>query len=126
MALNQTLMPQETKKLNCICPQRKKKLTAGVLHRVDNLADREENFIPENHIPYKSIVPLKEILADVLSKGKKTKTVDAFYHDLIQKEKNEFNILLNSPVELLETLTEKNRPGDSPGPERPGGSLRRP
>jgi len=48
--------PKETKKLKEICPKCKKKMTVGVLSRVDELADRseKETLKLKNKIPYKS------------------------------------------------------------------------
>jgi len=102
------LSPKEAKKNNYICPVCKKPLTIGVLNRVDKLADREENFVPKNSIPYKSLVPLQEIIAEAFDKKKTTKPVIAQYQGIIEKGKNEFNILLNlSYGELLKiTLPE--------------------
>jgi uncharacterized protein (TIGR00375 family) len=61
-----SLSPQETKKYNGICPVCGKPLTIGVLNRVEKLADRPEGFKPENAIPFKSLIPLEEIIADAL------------------------------------------------------------
>jgi len=88
-----------------ICPECKKKLTVGVMHRVDDLADREVGFKLDT-IGYKSIVPLQEIIAETISRNKNTKGVNNIYFDLIKKGKNEFNILLDlSESELNKIAT---------------------
>ena len=61
-----SLSPQGTKKYNNICPTCGRPLTIGVLNRVEQLADRKEGFRPEGAVPFKSLVPLGEIIADVL------------------------------------------------------------
>lgn len=101
------LNPAETKKLKGVCPQCKKNLTIGVLHRVDNLADRPEGFQPPEATPFKSLVALPTIIAEVKEiKNKNSKAVAEEYNKLITKGKNEFNILLNLPPEELRKITE--------------------
>jgi len=90
--------PQETKRYNGICPVCGKPLTIGVLSRVEELADKPEGFKPENAIPFKSLIPLKDIIADLLKIGVGTKGVEKEYEDLIQRFGSEFNILLNIPI----------------------------
>lgn len=97
--------PKETKKYNGICPVCGKPLTIGVLNRVEQLADRPEGFEPENAIPFKSLVPLKEIIAEVLNQGKETIEVEKEYERLIKKFDNEFNVLINVSREELKKNT---------------------
>jgi len=98
--------PDQTKKRQGICPQCQKPLTIGVLNRVDNLADRKKEGIDKNKfIPYKSLIPLQEIIADVLGVGKQSKKVQAEYFNLIKAGQNEFNILINLSQEQLEAIT---------------------
>jgi uncharacterized protein (TIGR00375 family) len=100
-----SLSPKETKKYNGICPVCGRSLTIGVLNRVEQLADREEGFVPENAIPFKSLIPLEEIIADTLGQGVGTVEVEKEYKNLIEKFKNEFNILINIPKLDLEAVT---------------------
>lgn len=99
------LSPAETKKYKGICPKCKKRLTVGVLNRVDKLADREEDYQPKDRPPYKSLVPLKEIIGEALNLGVKTKGVAAEYDPIIKQGKNEFNVLLNLSYEELKKIT---------------------
>ena len=92
----------ETKKYGSLCPVCRKPLTSGVLSRVEKLADREEGFLPKNAIPFKSLVPLIEIIADVLERGVGAKEVENIYQGLIDKFGTEFNILLEIPQKELE------------------------
>jgi uncharacterized protein (TIGR00375 family) len=100
-----SLSPKETKKYNGICPRCTKPLTIGVLSRVEQLADRPEGFQPENAIPFKSLIPLEEIISDVLEKGKGTVEVEKEYKKLIENFGNEFNVLINVSRSELEEIT---------------------
>lgn len=97
--------PEESKRYNKICPVCGKPLTIGVLTRVEELADRPVGFKPDNAIPFKSLIPLEEIIADVLGLTSKTKQVEMEYKNLIKKFDNEFNILLNVSRFELEAVT---------------------
>lgn len=98
------LSPAERKKINGICPVCHRPLTVGVLSRVEELADREEGIMPPTAIPFKSLIPLKEIIADVLNVDPHTKSVENIYLKLLQQFNNEFNLLLNVPVEEISKL----------------------
>ena len=93
------LNPQETRKLNGICPVCSRPLTIGVMHRVMELADREKPHFPHNSPGYYSLIPLVEVLSEMFSKGPATKTVMHEYGKLIQMFDSEFNILLNVSAE---------------------------
>jgi uncharacterized protein (TIGR00375 family) len=99
------LHPKETKKYNGICPICGRPLTIGVLNRVEQLADEPEGFTPEDAIPFKSLVPLKEIIADAFGVDSETVKVQREYESLIKKFENEFNILLKAKREELEKTT---------------------
>ena len=93
--------PKESQDVNNICPVCKKALTIGVMHRVDDLADREEGFKPENSIPARYVVPLGEIIADAFGVSVGTKAVDNEYDRLIEWGGSEFKILLDIEKEEL-------------------------
>ncbi len=97
--------PQETKKYNNICPNCRKPLTIGVLNRVEQLADRKAGFKPENAIPFKSLIPLEEIIADALGVSPGTKQGIQEYNNLIKKFGNELNILLEVSESDLRAAT---------------------
>ena len=78
------------------------------MHRVDDLADREEGIIPDNAVPFKSLVPLQEIIAEVKSKGVATKTVQSEYNEVIGHFGSEFEVLLNAKEsDLASGLSER-------------------
>lgn len=93
--------PSETKAHNNTCPKCGKPLTVGVMNRVDQLADRPENFQLEKAIPFKSLISLDEIIAEAHNVGKATVGVQKEYLSLTQGFDNEFNILLNMPEEQI-------------------------
>jgi uncharacterized protein (TIGR00375 family) len=97
--------PKETKKYNGICPVCGRPLTIGVLNRVEQLADRPEGFVPENAIPFKSLIPLEEIIADALGQSVGTVEVEKEYKNLIEKFGNEFDVLLNASRSDLDAVT---------------------
>ncbi len=98
------LSPAERKKINGICPVCHRPLTVGVLSRVEELADREEGIIPPTAIPFKSLIPLKEIIADVLNVNPHTKSVENICLKLLQQFNNEFHLLLDVPIEEISKL----------------------
>ncbi|MBF8280977.1 MAG: DNA and RNA helicase [Candidatus Magasanikbacteria bacterium] len=93
--------PEETKKQKGLCPKCGKPLVIGVMHRVDNLADKSEKdvyMVPAGRVPYKSIVPLKEVIGNALGKNKTTKIVGAMYEKILKELGSEFHILLDAEL----------------------------
>ena len=108
---NFSCSPEETKKYKGLCPKCHKKLVIGVESRVYELADRNLKQAKEagkNKIPYKSIVPLVEILADVFVCGVNTKKVNDVYEKLLQNFHNEFFILLEADLSQIAKVTSKD------------------
>lgn len=95
--------PEQTKKLKGLCPKCKKPLVIGVMNRIDELADRDEKMARAHvGIPYQSIVPLPEILADVFGVGVVSKRVQNQYESLLRSLGSEFSILLTVSKEKIE------------------------
>jgi len=61
--------------------------------------------MPEGAIPFKSLVPLNEIIADALGVLPTAKRVEEEYGSLTEKLSNEFNILIDLPRKELESST---------------------
>jgi len=99
--------PTESRKLKKICPKCKKPMTIGVLYRVGELADREEGFKPKNAIPFKSLIPLSEIISFLLGTSVATKKVWSEYNNLISNFDSEFSILLDATKENLMKFTDE-------------------
>lgn len=95
------LTPEETNKLNGTCPVCKRPVTIGVMHRVNELADRKEkNFTPPATAgKVYSLIPLQEILSEIMQVSPSSKTVNRAYEDLIQKLGPELSILRDVPVD---------------------------
>lgn len=102
--------PEETKKTGATCPVCGRRLTVGVMHRVEELATDDEVvrkkrgktglswMTTEDRPPYVMMVPLLEILAEVLGRGVGTKTVQEQYERLVNSLRSEFAVLLKTPV----------------------------
>ncbi len=96
------LEPEETIRLGGRCPVCGRKLTIGVYHRVEELADRPQPVL-EGCKPFESLMPLPELLADCLGASPSSKKVQAAYFDLLERFGPEFHILRNLPPEALES-----------------------
>jgi uncharacterized protein (TIGR00375 family) len=100
--------PSQTKANQYLCPNCRKKLTVGVMHRVEELADRPEGFIPKNAIPSIHLIPLEEIIAEALGVGVGTKAVESEYERLIERGGSEFKILLDATPDELASFVPAN------------------
>jgi len=96
------LEPVESKKLNDTCPVCGKPLTVGVLHRVMELADRSTPQYPEYSPTAESLIPLTEILSEIIGTGPATKGVMQQYSRLINLFGSEFSVIRSTPVKDIE------------------------
>jgi uncharacterized protein (TIGR00375 family) len=100
--------PSQTKKLGGICPVCKKKLLRGVMSRVDDLSNF--SVIPAQagirRVPFRSIIPLEEIIAETFGVGTASKKVVAQYENMVNLIP-EFKILLDASREKIEQISTK-------------------
>lgn len=100
-----SLSPKETIKHNYLCPVCGKKVTVGVMHRVEKLADREEGFKPSGAPEFRSIIPLNEIIAETMKVGVTSKAVEKEYFSMLERLGNEFGILMECPHEEIAKIS---------------------
>jgi len=98
---NAPLSPSEALKINNKCPSCGRTITIGVMHRVEDLADREEENTPAGNPPFKRLVPLMEIIAEALRMRPESASVEREYMQLIKNLGSEFDILLELSEEDL-------------------------
>ena len=97
-----TLSPQEAIKFGNRCPVCSKRLTRGVEQRVEELADRTEEFKPPNAIGYMRLLPLSEIIVAVLGVTYPgIRKVWSIYNTLIAKFGTEYSVLIDASQEEL-------------------------
>jgi uncharacterized protein (TIGR00375 family) len=104
---NFSCSPSESAKRNKRCPVCGRMLTIGVLNRVEELADRPEGFVPPGAIPFRTLLPLHELLAAVYGTQAFSKRVSEEGDRLFGAFGNEFNVLLNASREDLLKYTDK-------------------
>ena len=101
---NVCLSPEESMKNGNLCAKCGQKVTVGVLHRVEELADRK-NIDSKGRVPYKSLIPLEEIIADAMGSKKGNVPVESEYFKLINSCGNEFDILMEKTYQELVKFT---------------------
>ena len=94
------------------CPVCRRPLTLGVLHRIKALSRRnaeahfgEEGFIrsPDGRPPFIRLVPLQELIAQVLGRGVGTRAVQTTYMKVVQELGSELDALISGSFQDLET-----------------------
>ena len=98
-----SLSPMEAERLGGICPVCGKKLTMGVDHRVEQLADRAEGFVKKDGKKYESLVPLPEVISACMGYSTASKKVQGCFEQMIQTLGTEFDILRNVPSEDIKS-----------------------
>ncbi|NSW90618.1 MAG: UvrD-helicase domain-containing protein [Firmicutes bacterium] len=96
--------PSDTKAAGGICPVCGGRITVGVLHRVEVLADREEGFVPPVAKHFESLVPLYEVIASSIGSAVTGTKVKEKYDDLIRSLGPELFILREAPLKDIELV----------------------
>ena len=102
---NVVLSPKESIKLKNICPKCRSKLTVGVAQRVEELADREEGFVPKHAVPFKNLIPLSEVIGGTIGEKVESKKIWEEYYKLTNAFENEFEVVLNADEKELKKIT---------------------
>lgn len=96
------LLPRQTLRYEGRCPKCKKPVTVGVLHRVEDLADRVTPQRPTDTSGFDYIVPLPEIIAQVMGYQVNAKRVHTAFAKIINQFGSEFRFLLETPIADIE------------------------
>lgn len=96
--------PEQTRRAGQICPVCGKKVTVGVLHRTEVLADRDPGKRPDTARPYERLVPLTKVIAAALGIGEKSKKVERIYDKLLAICGPELMILRETPLEEVRSV----------------------
>lgn len=110
--------PSQIKESGNICPVCNRKLTEGVMYRVQQLAKDGSDFKPYNseldengvnwikdpqsiHPPFVKLVPLNEIVAESIGSPVGSEKVKIKFNELCLEFGSEINILLKTPIQDL-------------------------
>lgn len=99
------LNPSDTMKYKGICPVCGRKITIGVSHRVEELADREEGFVKTGAKCFESLVPLPEVLGAVMGCSSTSKKAEREYIHMLSELGPEFEILRRIPLEDIRRVS---------------------
>ena len=93
--------PVETLKHNEICPVCGKPVVVGVMNRVVELSDREDIEERPNRHQFIQLIPLKEILSEIVGSPVNSKKIASAYNAVLQKAGTEFDVLMNQSIEEI-------------------------
>ena len=93
------LTPSETIKHQGVCPVCGRKITIGVSHRVEELADRPEGYQKPDAAAFESLVPLPEVIGASSGHSAASKKVEKEYMHMLSELGPEFEILRNIPLD---------------------------
>lgn len=103
-----SLSPAESVRAGNTCPECGRKLTVGVLQRVEELADRPDGYVPQGAIPFKRLLPLYEVISFATGVNRLyAKAVIEEQDKLIRTFQNELSVLLEVEHQALARVTKK-------------------
>ncbi|MEM4263380.1 MAG: endonuclease Q family protein [Candidatus Woesearchaeota archaeon] len=103
---NISMHPKESLQHKKICPVCKKQMTIGVLHRVEELADKPEGYKPASAKPYKNLIPLSELIAHGISSPVASQKTWRIYNELMKEFGNEMNVLIDAEEEKIKKIAD--------------------
>lgn len=98
------LTPSQTKAHQGRCPVCGKKLTIGVEHRVEELADRPQGYRPPTAKPFESLAPLPEVIGACTGHSATCKGTQTRYEAMLSAIGPEFYILRQAPLSQIEEV----------------------
>lgn len=93
------LTPEETEQYGGKCPVCGRKITIGVQHRVEQLADRAAGYLPAQAVTFESLMPLQEAIASCNGCSDGSVKVERQYDAMLRTLGSEFYILRQAPLE---------------------------
>ncbi|MGE5598407.1 MAG: UvrD-helicase domain-containing protein, partial [Bacteroidota bacterium] len=93
--------PRETASAGGICRVCGRPVTIGVLHRAMALADRPEDYRPQEAPPYTALVPLLEVLAEVMGTSPASGKIRDLYERLVDAVGPEIHLLREADLREL-------------------------
>ncbi len=93
--------PRQSIEAGYECPVCHRKITVGVLHRLELLADREKEGKPSSRRPFERLVPLTRIIAATVGMGENTKTVNRIYDQLLHEHGPELTVIREAPLSAI-------------------------
>ena len=96
--------PDETGQFGTNCPKCGRPLTLGVLHRVRELSGDDRPVDEQSRRPYDRLVPLNELLAHTMGRGRATKSVGLAYRRICDELGGEVRVLTQAAFDDLERV----------------------
>lgn len=103
-----SMSPAQTRDAKGICPKCRRGLTIGVLSRIEELSDREPGSRPQGAVPYRTLIPLSEIIVALNGGTLSSKKTWAAYNRLVEAFGNEMKVLLEVPESELKKASDES------------------